>query len=133
MNSTTQIIEEEVVNQVLRIEQMTLSPEERKAAVDTASKLADKMIDLKKLELEEKKIAMEKEEKMKLRAIELEKTRKEERDQKIKNGITIAGIVAPIVAAIWANVYNWRKETDGIMTSTFGKKAMDFLSRFSRR
>lgn len=130
---STEIIEEEVVTTMASISEMELGSEQHKAAVDAVAKLTDKVVDLKKVELEERKINMERDEKNALRAIELDKIAHEKRDQKIKNGITVASIVAPIAAAIWANVYNWRKEANGIMSSTLGRKSIEFFSKFGRK
>lgn len=130
---STEIIEAEVLKEMTSIDNMEVGTDQHKVAVDTVSKLTDKMIDLKKIELEEKKMKMENEEKMRLHAIEIEKSKQDKKDQKVKNGIAIAGIAAPIVAAIWANIYNWYKEEGSIMGSSGGKRAIDFLTRFGKK
>ena len=130
---STEIIEAEVLKEMSSIDNMGVGTDQHKVAVDTVSKLTDKMIDLKKIELEEKKIKMENEEKMRLHAIEIEKAKKDQKDQKVKNGIAIAGIAAPLVVAIWANIYNWYKEEGSIMSSSGGKRAIDFLTRFGKK
>ena len=130
---STEIIEKEVLEEMASIGEMDIGSDDHKKAVDTVTKLTDRMIDLKKIELEEKKIGMEKEEKLKLQAIELEKLKKDKKDQKVKNGIAIAGIIAPLAVGIWANVYNWYKEADGIMSSSGGKRAIDFLTSFGKK
>ena len=130
---STEIIEAEVLKEMSSIDNMEVGTDQHKVAVDTVSKLTDKMIDLKKIELEEKKIKMENEEKMRLHAIEIEKAKKDQKDQKVKNGIAIAGIAAPLVVAIWANIYNWYKEEGSIMSSSGGKRAIDFLTRFGKK
>lgn len=130
---STEIIEAEVLKEMTSISNMEVGTDRHKVAVDTVGKLTDKMIDLKKIELEEKKIKMENEEKMRLHAIEIEKAKKDQKDQKVKNGIAIAGIAAPLVVAIWANIYNWYKEEGSIMSSSGGKRAIDFLTRFGKK
>lgn len=130
---STEIIENEVLKEMSIISELDPGTEKQKAAVDTMAKLTDKMVELKKIELEEKKMDLDREEKLKLQAIEFDKMRKDQRDQKVKNGIAIAGVAAPLLVAIWANVYNWYKETEGIMSSSGGKRAIDFLTRFGKK
>lgn len=126
------IIEEEVISQVQEIGKMDLGTEKSKMAVDSASKLAGNAAELKRLELDEKRMEYEHQEKMRAQDIEIEKISIEKKDQCVKNSLTFAGVVLPICAAIWANVYNWTKEENGVMTYSFGKKAMDFLSRLKK-
>ena len=59
---STEIIEKEVLEEMASIGEMEIGSDDHKKAVDTVTKLTDRMIDLKKIELEEKKIGMEKEE-----------------------------------------------------------------------
>lgn len=126
------VIEEEVISQVQEVSKIKLGTEESKIAVDSVSKLAGNAAELRRLELEERQMEYEHQEKMRAQDIEIEKINNERKDQRIKNGLTFAGVVLPIGAAIWANVYNWTKEENGVMTYSFGKKAMDFLSRLKK-
>lgn len=124
---------EEVESQVTELGTMTLGSDAYVETVKGISQLTKDITDLKKLELEQERMRNEHEEKMVALEQELDAQEKERKDQKVKNGLTIAGIVIPTVTAIWTTVYTWHKELDGINPSKANNKATDWLLRFGRK
>ena len=100
---------------------------------DNASKLVKNIVDLKKAEAEIMKAEYEHAEKQEALKHEKDVAAVCNKDQKVKNGIAVAGIVVPVLSAIGISVYSWKREDVGVMTYTAGKKATDFLLRFFRK
>lgn len=122
-----------------------IEPEQEgyRPTVDSVSKLMDRAIELKKLDIEiedrakkreEAKALAEFEKQMKLdmmkadrETAELEKKLKlaqmeEERtDRVIKNCLSAAGILLPIVVTIWGTVVSLKFEEEGTVTTIMGR------------
>lgn len=114
---------EELKSQVDELGSMTAGTDEYAETVKAISTLTKDIVDLEKIEVERERIRQER-----LDKVAAQET--ENRDRKWKNCIAIAGVVLPVCAAIWANVYNWGKQQHDIMESTGGKEAINFLQRF---
>lgn len=135
----------EAINQGLEsLKEMEVGTEEYKEAVNSLTKLIDKVIDMDKLtsdeyikikqissELDAKKEQIEAEKELKSKQIEVEETTKkqqqsERRKEIIVNGIlTTLGILVPAGITIWGAINSWRFEKDDSVTSTMGRGFMN--------
>ena len=95
-----------------------LGSEERKAALDEVTKLMDRAIEIKKVDIdcESRAKTLESEELMRKQQIEDEK-----KDRLIKNLISVAGIVLPIGLTIWGTKVSLKFEEEGTVTTIMGR------------
>ena len=106
-------------------------------AVTNVTKLMDKLVELKKLDIEQSKLEQMKEiEKSKLeqmKEIETEKIDSENKDRLVKNVITVVTTGAGFVLMIWGTKKTFQFEETGSITSTAGRKYLDaLLSKFKK-
>lgn len=95
-----------------------LGSDERKAALDEVTKLMDRAIEIKKVDIdcENRAKTLESEELMRKQQIEDEK-----KDRLIKNLISVAGIVLPIGLTIWGTKVSLKFEEEGTVTTIMGR------------
>ena len=101
-----------------KIKDNDLGSDERKAALDEVTKLMDRAIEIKKVNIEcdSKAKTLESEERMRKQQIEDEK-----KDRLIKNLISVAGIVLPIGLTIWGTKVSLKFEEEGTVTTIMGR------------
>lgn len=95
-----------------------LGSDERKAALDELTKLMDRAIEMKKVNVDcENKVAtLESEQLMRTQQIKDEK-----KDRLVKNLISVAGIVLPIGLTIWGTMVSLKFEEEGTVTTIMGR------------
>lgn len=119
-------------------------------AVTNVTKLIDKLVELKKLEIEqskleqtkeiesdkieieEKKIEIEETKLEQMKGIETEKIKSENKDRLVKNVIAVVTTGAGIVLTIWGTKKTFLFEETGSITSTAGRKYLDNLLKFKK-
>ena len=114
---------EELKSQIDELGSMTAGSDEYAETLKAISTLTKDIVDLEKIEVERERNELERQDRLAAQEAE-------NKDRKWKNGIAIGSIALPVVAAVWANVYNWGKQQADIMGSTGGKEAISFLQRF---
>ena len=124
-------LEDEVLTELEGLTLCEIGKEDYKNTVNGVCQLIDKINEIQKLEIEaddkiySRKSAEESaKEDMNLKMVTFMEERK---DKKVKNWLTAAGIGIPMLGFIWANVYNWKKETGGTMTFSGGRAAVSNL------
>ena len=112
------ILHDEILNEFEELKKLEVGSDGYRAAVDGISKLLDRAIEYDKLDAEcnERSLNRGFEEDYKLQLAEDEK-----RDRRIKNGITIAGIVIPSVITIWGTIKSLNFEKEGTVTTIMGR------------
>ena len=132
-------LETEILEDLNGLGDMELGSEEYKVATEGLAKLMDRAIELKRVDadiirentkndieresLEIKKAELEiKEEQFKL-DLELKEKQlaNDKKDQLIRNGIAIAGIVIPSVITIWGTLKSLKFEETGTVTTIMGR------------
>lgn len=127
--SIERLFKEEISKEVGEISKMELGSEEYKATVDGSTKMTDRYIKLKEVELEQQKIEVE------LRKMDIERQRMDDDkvDRRWKNGLTIGGSIlgagVTILAYAWAYIY----EEKGSIASKPGNKALDRALNFFKK
>ena len=131
MAESKKALEDEVLTELEGLTQCEIGKEDYKNTVNGVCQLIDKINEIQKLEIEaddkiySRKSAEESaKEDMNLKMVTFMEERK---DKKVKNWLTAAGIGIPMLGFIWANVYNWKKETGGTMTFSGGRAAVSNL------
>ena len=112
------MLHDEIRNEFEELKKLEVGSDVYRAAVDGISKLLDRAIEYDKLDAEcnERSLNRGFEEDYKLQLAEDEK-----RDRRIKNGITIAGIVIPSVITIWGTIKSLNFEKEGTVTTIMGR------------
>ena len=112
------MLHDEILNEFEELKKLEVGSDGYRAAVDGISKLLDRAIEYDKLgaECNERSLNRGFEEDYKLQLAEDEK-----RDRRIKNGITIAGIVIPSVITIWGTIKSLNFEKEGTVTTIMGR------------
>ena len=119
----------------LRTEDM--EPEKRKATVDELTRLMDRAIEMKKLENDynEKVAARESEEKAKAetrlseQTIELQKLEEDKKDRIVRNIISGAGVILPLLVTIWGTKVSMEFERSDSFTTNAGRNFVNSLFR----
>ena len=112
------MLHDEILNEFEELKKLEVGSDGYRAAVDGISKLLDRAIEYDKLDAEcnERSLNRGFEEDYKLQLAEDEK-----RDRRVKNGITIAGIVIPSVITIWGTIKSLNFEKEGTVTTIMGR------------
>ena len=112
------VIEGIIVDELNELSEMEVGTDKYRTTVDGISKLMDKAIELNKFNAEfyEKVEARKKDDEIK------EKQMKEDKkDRLIKNCITGAGIVLPLVVTVWGTLKSLKFEEEGTITTAIGR------------
>ena len=120
------MLHDEILNEFEELKKLEVGSDGYRAAVDGISKLLDRAIEYDKLDAEcnERSLNRGFEEDYKLQLAEDEK-----RDRRIKNGITIAGIVIPSLITIWGTIKSLNFEKEGTVTTIMGRGFINKLPR----
>lgn len=112
------MLHDEILNEFEELKKLEVGSDGYRAAVDGISKLLDRAIEYDKLDAEcnERSLNRGFEEDYKLQLAKDEK-----RDRRIKNGITIAGIVIPSLITIWGTIKSLNFEKEGTVTTIMGR------------
>lgn len=112
------LLKTEVQELIKEIRSMEVGSDEHRAAVDSLTKLVDRIIELEKLEIEAENHDTDRANENYYREQEMKSNRK---DRIIKDVITVAGIVIPATLAIWGTFVTLEFEKEGVVTTTAGK------------
>lgn len=120
-------IVEEFDSQMDILHDMKLGTDEYKVTVDGITKLADRAIELEKLEAEMKSKNADRELETYFKTQELATAKKE---NKTRTAVDLVKTVAPIAAAFAMGIISMRWEKVDTLTSTAGKSSLRDLIRF---
>lgn len=112
------VLNDEIQDEFKNLRKMELGSDTYKVTVDGLTKLVDKAIELEKLDadMDEKAESRENEIELKRKQMQIDK-----KDQIVKNGIAIAGIIVPTVITIWGTLKSFKFEETGTVTTIMGR------------
>lgn len=112
------LLRQEIVSEVSELKNIELGTEAYKTTVDGVTKLMDRAIEIEKLNVEtdQKYESLENERSIKRQEIEEDK-----KDRKLKNYISIAGLVLPLAITVWGTVKTLKFEENGTVTTIVGR------------
>ena len=118
---------EEFNDEVKGLRSLQLGSDEYKATVDGVTKLADRIIEIDKIQQEasEKQISQINENELKAAQMVDEK-----KDRLIRNGIEVVKVVGGFAVAAWAFVASMNFEKEGTLTTEGGRSALRQLLKF---
>lgn len=127
---------DEINREFEKLEAMEVGTDEYKATVDGLTKLVDRAIEVRKVEISKdeksESFKLDSELKRASMARELEESGTsnrlkekqvidEEKDRLIKNCIAVAGIVLPSIITVWGTLKSFQFEKEGTVTSIMGR------------
>lgn len=124
-----ELYEEEAVSQLKILNGEAIDSEAYKNALNANAKLAETLIELKKIELEQERLIHDHEEKIEAMTRDSVKAKSEHNDRRLGNILGFATSLLSLGGAAYAMVYSWAKESDGVMSWTAGKRATDYLMK----
>lgn len=112
--SIENLMEEEISTEFEKLSAMEVGAEPYKGTVDGLTKLMDRAIEMKKLEIE---IANKRKDDL-FRDAQI---KEEQKDRLIKNCIAVAGIVIPSIITVWGTLKSLKFEEEGTITTIMGR------------
>lgn len=112
------LLHEEIQNELGELKRIQVGTDEYRTTVDGLTKLMDKAIEIKKSDIEKEEKARDREIETNFRIQQMED---ENRDRKLKNCISVAGIVIPSLITIWGTVKSIKFEQEGTITTIMGR------------
>ena len=118
---------EEIQNEFEELKKIEVGSDEYKTAVDGLTKLMDRAIEIDKLNVGA-------EERLDARNIDAE-LRQEQleadvKDRKVRNAISLAGIIIPTAVTIWGTLKSLKFEETGTVTTNAGR---NFINRIFKK
>lgn len=122
------LLHEEIESEFKDLVNLKLGSDEYKTTVDGLTKLVDRAIKIDELNVDEQNKIDSRETEANLKQQQIDNER---RDQKVRNGISIAGIVIPVAVTIWGTIKTLKFEQEGTITTNAGREFMKRI--FSRK
>lgn len=118
------MLRDEIRDELEQLKKMELGTDKYKTTVDGLTKLVDKTIDMKKLEVEQKERAENRDTETDLKLKQMEEDRK---DRRVRNGLTAVSILGGFAVTVWGALKSWKFEETGVVTSSAGRKFISNL------
>ena len=114
-------LKDEVLVELDELSRTEFGSEKYKTGVAGITQLADRLIELSKMDVENEKLEFEREK----FEFENQKFEEDKKDRRAKNRISVLGIAAPAVIAIVGGTAMFVYEERGSITSQVGRKIID--------
>lgn len=118
---------EEFNDQMKDLHKLEVGTERYSTAVNGVTKLADKIIDLEKMEIEREERAKDRDTEIELKSQQMEIDKRDKRNQNLVNVVKIA---VPTVAGFAMGIISMKWEKLETITSTAGRQALKDIIRF---
>ncbi len=113
-----ELLNDEIQDELENLSKMELGSDTYKVTVEGLTKLVDKSIELEKVRLEMSDKAENRETELDLKHQQIQN---EKRDQVVRNGIAIAGLIVPTIITIWGTLKTLKFEETGTVTTIMGR------------
>jgi hypothetical protein len=111
-------LQDEIQDEFKQLEKFDPSVDEFKVTIDGLTKLLDRELEFKKLDIQYEENAKNREIENELKLKQMEEDKK---DRIIRNVLTGLGIVVPSLLTIWGTKASFKFEQEGIITTSMGK------------
>lgn len=118
---------EEFNDQMKDLHKLEVGTERYSTAVNGVTKLADKIIDLEKMEIEREERIKDRDTEIELKSQQMEIDKRDKRNQNLVNVVKIA---VPTVAGFAMGIISMKWEKLETITSTAGRQALKDIIRF---
>ena len=112
------LLRDEIRDEIETLSKMEVGTEGYEKTVNGLTKLMDRAIEMDKLENEQEEKEKNREIETELKAQQLED---EKKDRKVRNAISIAGIIIPTLVTIWGTKASFKFEQEGTVTTIMGR------------
>lgn len=120
-------LQDEIQNELKEISKMEVGSDQHRTAVDSVTRLWDRMNESEKLEIEKKERAENREIELDLKLQQMEEERKK---RVIQNIIDVGGIVTTVGLTVWGTLKSLKFEETGTVTTMAGR---NFISKLFRK
>ena len=127
MSSIKTELMEEFNDEIKGLAKLQLGSDEYKATVDGVAKIADRIIEIEKIEKDAESKEIERENSDYLKMQQMKDDRK---DKWIRNGIEATKVLGGFGLAAWAFVSSMNFEKEGTLTTEGGRSALRQLLKF---
>ena len=124
------LFRDEIQNELGELSKMEVGSDKYKTAVDGVTKLADRMIELEKVEIDNQDKAENRANDYELRMKQMEDDKKDRLIKNVLTGITFAGSVG---LAIWGTVTSMKFEKEDSFTSLLGRRWVEKTTSFFKK
>ena len=116
------MLHDEIQSEFEELKKIEVGSDKYKTAVDGLTKLIDRAIEIDKLNVgaEERRDARDIDVELKQEQLEADV-----KDRKVRNAISIAGIVIPTAVTIWGTLKSLKFEESGTVTTNAGRNFMN--------
>ena len=113
------LLRDEFRNEIKELGKLQIGSDEYKIAVDGVTKIADRLIEIDRLNMDfdDKVDSRELDKELKLKQMVEEK-----KDRKIKNALTVLTIGGNVLLVVWGTIYTIKFEESGTLTTSAGRK-----------
>jgi len=125
MSLKTQL-HDEIQSELSDISELEVGSDQHRTAVDSVTRLWDRMNESEKLEIEKKERAENREIDLDLKLRQMEEERKK---RIIQNFIDVGGIVTTLGLTVWGTLKTLKFEETGTVTTTAGRNFINKLFR----
>lgn len=112
------LLEQEIISEIENLDDMEAGTEQHKTAVESVTKLMDKAIEIKKIDIEHKDRVGSSADEIELRLKQMEE---EKKDRLIKNILAGAGVIIPVAVTVWGTYKTLKFEEEGTVTTMMGR------------
>lgn len=118
------VLRDEFEKEVKELSRMQVGTDEYKVAVDGVTRLADRVIELEKLESDKNAKEFENIARMEEQELKREQLKSEKKDRAVKNVITVGGAVLSVAVYALAFIASTNFEREGTFTTEGGKNSI---------
>lgn len=116
--SMRHLLREEIQSEFEELKKIKVGTDEHKAAVDAATKLVDRAIELEKIDIEKVEKAENRDVEYSLKTKEMDDERK---DRWVKNGLTAVSVIGGFALTVWGTIKSIEFEKEGSITTIMGR------------
>lgn len=113
------LLRDEFRNEIKELGKLQIGSDEYKVAVDGVTKIADRLIEIDRLNMDfEDKIDSREIDK----ELRIKQMNEDKKDRKIKNALTVLTIGGNVLLVVWGTIYTIKFEESGTLTTSAGRK-----------
>lgn len=108
------MLHKQLATELSKMEKTEIGSDQRRAAVDELTKLMDRAIKMEEL-------GIEREAKENDRLLKIQQMDEDRKDRLVKNCMTAAGIILPVMLTVWGTLTSLKFEEEGTVTTIVGR------------
>lgn len=108
------MLHKQLATELSEMEKTEIGSDQRRAAVDELTKLMDRAIKMEEL-------GIEREAKENDRLLKIQQMDEDRKDRLVKNCMTAAGIILPVMLTVWGTLTSLKFEEEGTVTTIVGR------------